>query len=124
MRLFVNTLVALTGLFFAAMWLGWMVDPARMATEWNLSSLSLAGTNNLRGDIGGLFLSVAAFCGLYFVGGAMWLRAAGIVMVCVMVGRYAGIGLDGYHPQSMVNAIAEALFLLVFMAAMKFGGRP
>lgn len=123
MKWLVNTLVALVGLLFAALWLGWMVDPAGMSARWELSALSVFGSNNLRGDIGGLFLGIAAFCGLYFVGGTMWLRAAAVVLTCVLLGRWVGIAIEGYHPQSMLNAVIEAVLLLVFMGAMKFGGR-
>lgn len=119
MKTGLNVLVGLIGLFFAAMWLQWMLDPAAMGTQWGLTANSVVGTNNLRGDIGGLFLAAAVFCGLYFRGGAAWLHAASVAMACVIVGRVSGLVLDGFDPQSAASAVIEAVFIAVFQLAAR-----
>jgi hypothetical protein len=113
-----NGLVALIGLFCALMWLGWQIQPADMALKWHLSALDLVGTNNLRGDVGGVFLAGAVFCGLYFgTGAGVWLRAAAVGMGTVLVGRIAGLALDGFAAEAAGSAVIEIVFITVFLAA-------
>ena len=118
MRLTLKIVVALIALLFLLLWLRWMAEPAAMATQWALAATDVAGTNNLRGDIGGLFLSAAVFCGLWlWRGNAAWLRAAAVAMCCVIVGRVTGLVVDGFNQASLVSAVLEAIFVTVFLAA-------
>ena len=113
-----NGLVALIGLFCALMWLGWTVQPAEMAGKWHLSALDVVGMNNLRGDVGGVFLAAAVLCAFYFrTGAAVWLRAAAVVMGTVLVGRIFGLALDGFAPEAALSAVIEVVFMSVFLAA-------
>jgi Domain of unknown function (DUF4345) len=125
MKIVLKMVVALIALFFLLMWLRWMVEPAAMATEWALSATDAAGTNNLRGDIGGLFLSAAVFCGLWLLrGNAVWLKAAAVAMCCVIVGRITGFLVDGVNQASLVATVLEVIFVTVFLAAAGASQKP
>ncbi len=118
MKIALKIVVALITLFFLLLWLRWMVEPHAMAAQWALSATGPAGVNNLRGDIGGLFLTAAVFCGLWLVrGNAAWLRAAAVAMCCVIVGRITGLLVEGFNQASLVAAVLEAIFVTVFLAA-------
>lgn len=118
MKIALKIVVALITLFFLLLWLRWMVEPNAMAAQWALSATGPAGINNLRGDIGGLFLTAAVFCSLWLVrGNAAWLRAAAVAMCCVIVGRITGLLVEGFNQASLVAAVLEAIFVAVFLAA-------
>ena len=118
MKIVLKVLVALISLLFVVLWLRWMLQPEVMAGEWALAATGPAGINNLRGDIGGLFLTAAVFCGLWLVrGNAAWLRAAAVAMCCVIVGRITGLLVEGFNQASLVAAVLEAIFVAVFLAA-------
>ena len=118
MKIVLKVLVALISLLFVVLWLRWMLQPEVMAGEWALAATGPAGINNLRGDIGGLFLTAAVFCGLWLVrGDAAWLRAAAVAMCCVLLGRVIGLLVEGFNPASMASAVLEAIFVTVFLAA-------
>ena len=125
MRLALKIVVALIALLFLLLWVRWMAEPAVMAAQWALTATDIAGTNNLRGDIGGLFLSAAVFCGLWlWRGNAAWLRAAAVAMCCVIVGRVTGLVVDGFNQASLVSAVLEAIFVTVFLAAAATSQKP
>jgi len=118
MKIVLKVLVALISLLFVVLWLRWMLQPEVMAGEWALAATGPAGINNLRGDIGGLFLTAAVFCGLWLArGNAAWLRAAAVAMCCVIVGRVIGLLVEGFNQASLVAAVLEAIFVAVFLAA-------
>jgi len=118
MKIVLKVLVALISLLFVVLWLRWMLQPEVMAGEWALAATGPAGINNLRGDIGGLFLTAAVFCGLWLArGNAAWLRAAAVAMCCVIVGRITGLLVEGFNQASLVAAVLEAIFVAVFLAA-------
>ena len=118
MKIALKIVVALITLFFLLLWLRWMVEPNAMAAQWALSATGPAGINNLRGDIGGLFLTAAVFCSLWLVrGNAAWLHAAAVAMCCVIVGRITGLLVEGFNQASLVAAVLEAIFVAVFLAA-------
>lgn len=119
MQKVLTVLVALIGLFLAAIWLGWMSDPAGMGQQWALSASSVVGLNNLRGDVGGVFLMGAVFCALSLRGGTAWLHAAAVAMGCVAVGRIAGLVLDGFARDSLASLLIELAFIAVFLAAAR-----
>jgi len=116
---FLNFLVALIGIFFVLMWSGWMLRPADMAQNWGLAANSLVGLNNLRGDIGGLFLSGGVFSLLALRGGTAWLHAAAIAMACVVVGRATGLAVDGFDRQALASMLIELVFIAVFLATAR-----
>lgn len=125
MKIALKIVVALIALLFLLLWLRWMAEPTVMAAQWALTATDIAGINNLRGDIGGLFLSAAVFCGLWlWRGNAAWLRAAAVAMCCVIVGRLTGLVVDGFNQASMVSAVLEAIFIAVFMAAAATSQKP
>jgi hypothetical protein len=91
-----------------------------MALKWHLSALDVVGMNNLRGDVGGIFLAAAVFCVLWFrTGAGLWLQAAAVGMGTVLVGRIAGLALDGFAPEAAVSAAIEVAFISVFLAAAR-----
>lgn len=121
---FLNVLVALIALFFVLMWLGWMLKPQDMAQNWGLTANSIMGLNNLRGDIGGLFLAGGVFSLLALRGGTAWLHAAAVSMACVVVGRAAGLVLDGFDRQALVSLLIELAFIAVFLATARARRQP
>ena len=124
MKTVLKTMVGLIALLFTVLWLRWMVEPEVMATQWALTATGPAGLNNLRGDIGGLFLMSAVFCGIYLLrGNAMWLRAAATGMACVIVGRITGLMIDGFNQAALVSAILEVIFITVFLATARLSSK-
>ena len=112
-------LLWLVAAFFATLWLGWMLQPAEMATRWHLSPLGTMGLNNLRGDAGGVFLATSAFCLLYLLRGRdpAWLRAGAVLLGAVLTGRIAGLVFDGFSAEALVSALVEAAFIVLFLRA-------
>lgn len=120
MNMALKGLVALIGLLCALMWLGWMLQPEEMATKWHLAAVNSVGTNNLRGDVGGVFLAAAVFCALYFrTGAGSWLRAAAVGMGAVLIGRIVGLAVDGFTPEAAVSALIEVVFIAAFLGAAR-----
>lgn len=118
MKTTLKIVVGLITVFFLLLWLRWMAEPAVMATQWALTATDIAGINNLRGDVGGLFLASAVFCALWlWRGNPAWLRAAAVLMCCVIVGRVAGLIVEGFNDASLVAAVLEAIFVSVFLSA-------
>jgi ribonuclease Z len=80
--------VALFGLLFAALGLGFWFAPEVAAHRFHLAAVGTAGYTVLRADLGGLFIALAALC----LAGA-WTRrrpllsAAAAVLAAIVVGR-------------------------------------
>ncbi len=120
MKIALKILVGLIATLFTVLWLRWMLQPEAMAAEWALSPTGPAGMNNLRGDVGGLFLTSAVFCWLWLLrGNVLWLRAATVGMACVLLGRITGLLVDGVNQASVVSAVTEAVFIGVFLIAAR-----
>jgi ribonuclease Z len=80
--------VALFGLLFAALGLGFWLAPEVMAQRFHLAAVGTGGYGVLRSDIGGLFIGLAALCllGAWTRRRAVLLCAAAIV-TAVVIGR-------------------------------------
>ena len=125
MRRALKLVVALIALFSLLLWLRWMAEPAVMATQWALSATDMAGINNLRGDVGGLFLATAVLCGFWlWRGNPAWMHAAAVLMGCVIVGRVSGLVVEGFNQASLVAAVLEGIFVSVFLAAAGASAKP
>ena len=64
MRTVYRVLLSLMAALFALLGLRMALDPVVAAGELGLEALTLAGMSTLRGDLGGLFLGLAAIIGL------------------------------------------------------------
>jgi ribonuclease Z len=80
--------VALLGLLFAALGLGFWLTPEIMAQRFHLAAIGTAGYGVLRADIGGLFIALAVFClaGAWTQRRALLLAAIAVV-TAVVIGR-------------------------------------
>ena len=111
-----SVLIVLVMLFFATMWLGWMLQPLEMAPRWHLVPQDAMGLNNLRGDVGGVFLMVVAFCALYLRGrNPAWLQAGAVALAAVLAGRVIGMLVDGFRPDALASALIETAIIAVFL---------
>jgi hypothetical protein len=124
MQKILNVLVALVALICLALWAQWMFAFESVTQQWAVIPDGVVGKNNLRGDIGGLFLATAAFCALYFRYGPTWLRAGAVTMGCVLLCRIASVAMDGFAPPVAVSMAIELVFISVFLAAAATSNRP
>ena len=114
-----NILVALIGLLFLSMGLQWIFTFEAVSQQWAVNPLNATGMNNLRGDIGGMFLASAVFCGLYFKQGASWLYAAAVLMGCIAGMRIMSLVVDGFSAEAAQSLTGEIVFIIVFVATAK-----
>lgn len=91
-----RALVALYGLLFAALGLGFWIAPQRLAQGFHLEAVNVPGLATLRADFGGLFLTLAVLC---FA--AAWTQrrlpaiAAALMLTAAAAGRLIGWGVTG-----------------------------
>jgi hypothetical protein len=114
-----NILVVVIGLLFLAMGLQWAFTFDAVSQQWAVNPLNTTGMNNLRGDIGGMFLASAVFCGLYFRQGAQWLYAAAVLMGCIASMRILSLLVDGFSAEAAQSLAGEIIFIIVFVATAK-----
>ncbi|WP_309646498.1 MBL fold metallo-hydrolase [Phenylobacterium sp.] len=118
-----------TGLFVivfavlcAALGFGMWAAPEELAGALKVGILAPEGLSTLRGDLGGLFVALAALC---FAG--VWtrrtvlLQAAALVLFAIVVGRLTGVvddGLPGGVPRALVIEIAAIVALALHARAL------
>ena len=101
-----RSIVALFGLLFAALGLGFWLTPDDAALRFHLAAVGTAGYTTLRADLGGLFVALAVLClaGAWTRRRALPLAAAGI-LVAIVIGRtIALIAARGSGAESTIIA--------------------
>jgi ribonuclease Z len=90
-------IVALFGLLFAALGLGFWIRPELAAGRLHLAAVGLEGLSTLRADLGGLFIGLAVLCLA-----SAWTRrrdlalAAALVLGAIALGRLIGVAAAGW----------------------------
>lgn len=116
--LILRVLVAVYGLLFSALTLGFWFQPDVMARRFNLEALNIPGLATLRADFGAMFLTLAVLC----LAGA-WTRrrlfpiAAALLLGAAILGRligWAASGTLGGQPQSLVVEVVGAVLLALY----------
>lgn len=107
---------ALVLLFCLAMALLAYVDPAKSAEALGMSAQTGLGLNTYRADVGALFMVNAIACmGALFAGKQSWMLAPLAVFGLAVLGRLAGVLIDG-APEGVATPIVVELVLVAFSA--------
>lgn len=108
--------VAIYGLLFAALGVGFWVAPERLAQRFDIEALGLVGLSTLRGDFGGVFLALSALClvGLWTRRRSM-LTAAALVLGVIVTGRLVGWAATGDPAGLIPNLPIEIVAVVVLV---------
>jgi len=107
-------LVGLTGLFFLALGIGFMVFPDIFAVALSVEPAYGPGVNGIRSDFGGLFLGMSFFCLLgATTGRCRWPAVSIIFLLLIIAGRLIGFGLDGPTSAGVKFLLVELILLLI-----------
>lgn len=106
-KVFVGLFVVVAGLGVGARWL---FTPDTVAAEMGISLDGPIAYSQVRGDMGGVFVALAAVCA---VGLAKrrpeWLRAGALLAAGVLLGRAFGVVVNGFAPAIGAAMLVEAL---------------
>ena len=120
MRLLFRGLVLLTGLIFLSIGLGFFVAPGNMVSPFSIHPSSNAGFGTLRGDLGGLFLGMAAFSLLGAVTSKRrWLIVPTVFLVAVALGRVVNLIFDGVSGPGVQSLLLEVVLLFVLIGSLR-----
>jgi len=112
-------LVGLTGLFFLALGIGFMVFPDIFAVVFSVEPAYGLGVNGIRSDFGGLFLGMSFFCLLGATTGRYrWLAVPIIFLLLIIAGRLIGMGLDGPSSEGVRSLLVELILLVILTGSM------
>ncbi len=113
-------LVGLMGILFSLIGLGFLVAPGRLTVPFAIQPSSLGGIATLRGDLGGLFLGMAAFTLL----GALpsksrWLLVPTVFLAAVILGRMVNLFAEGAPGPGAGPLLLEIVLVLVLIGAQR-----
>jgi len=105
--------LALFGIGAIAVGLGFAIAPDRLAVEFALSPVGIAGLGNLRADWGGCFIALGGFTlvGLR-PGREQWLNVPIALIGLFLVLRLIHLGIDGISDGGIRSTIVEIIVLL------------
>jgi ribonuclease Z len=115
-----RAMVALAAVLFSVLGLSFWIAPDQIAPALGLEAVRATGTTALRADVGGLFLSLAIFCGI-----AAWTMrrfgfiAPAVVLAAIALGRMIGWTSDGVTPDGVVQLAIELVVLAALVAAVR-----
>lgn len=100
--------------------LGFMFSPDAMEARFSVVASRIDGMGTLRGDLGGLFLTLAIFT-LYGSrpGKSAWLAVPVVFMLTVLLGRTVHILIDGLSEPAIRSTVVEIISLAVLEAARR-----
>ena len=100
--------------------LGFMFSPDAMEAQFSVVASRVDGMGTLRGDLGGLFLTLAIFT-LYGSrpGKSAWLAVPVVFMLTVLLGRTVHMLIDGLSEPAIRSTVVEIISLAVFEAARR-----
>lgn len=100
--------------------LGFMFSPDAMEAQFSVVASRIDGMGTLRGDLGGLFLTLAIFT-LYGSrpGKSAWLAVPVVFMLTVLLGRTVHILIDGLSEPAIRSTVVEIISLAVLEAARR-----
>jgi hypothetical protein len=106
-RLFVGLFVLIAGLGVGARWL---FTPDAVAAEMGIGLDGPIAYNQVRGDMGGVFVALAVVCAYgLFRSRPEWLRAGAVLTAGVVLGRAFGTLMNGFAPEIGVAMLVESL---------------
>ena len=97
-----------------------MFDPTGMIEQLAVDPQGLHGLNTIRGDIGGYMIGVAfmMIAGLRTKNTGFFV-ATSIMMSTVLVGRFAGLALDGFDTSVVLPIVVELVIIGVMILVHK-----
>jgi hypothetical protein len=100
--------------------LGFMFSPDAMEAQFSVVASRVDGMGTLRGDLGGLFLTLAIFT-LYGSrpGKSAWLAVPVVFMLTVLLGRTVHMFIDGLSEPAIRSTVVEIISLAVLGAARR-----
>lgn len=115
-------------LLFAALGFGLWAAPEELAGALQVAALAPEGLSTLRGDLGGLFVALAALClaGVWTRRGTL-LQAAALILAMIVVGRLTGViddGLPGGAPRALAIEVGAILALVLHARGLSRSDAP
>jgi hypothetical protein len=100
--------------------LGFMFSPEAMEAQFSVIASRVDGMGTLRGDLGGLFLTLTVFT-LYGTrqGKSAWLAVPVVFMLTVLFGRTVHILIDGLSEPAIRSVVVEIIALVILEAARR-----
>ena len=112
--------VVLIGVSMVLGAVGFMFSPEAMEAQFSVVASRVDGMGTLRGDLGGLFLTLAVFT-LYGSrpGKSAWLAVPVVFMLAVLFGRTIHILVDGLSEPAIRSTVVEIIGLVILEAARR-----
>ena len=118
MEILLKSLVGLSCLFLVGLGARTMFTPKLMLDILDIEPKGQAGFNTIRGFLGGLFIgsSIVLATGL-FTGNTTFFMTVAMTMGVVVIGRWVGVALDGFHKKVAFPLVAEMVMVSIFIIA-------
>jgi len=105
--------LALFGIGAIAVGLGFAISPDRLAVEFALTPVGVAGVGNLRADLGGCFIALGGFTLLGLrPGREQWLNVPIALIGLFLALRLMHLGIDGISDGGIRSTVIEIISLL------------
>jgi len=99
---------------------GFIFAPEAMEAQFSVVASRIDGMGTLRGDLGGLFLTLAVFTlAGSRPGKSAWLAVPVVFMLAVLFGRTVHILLDGLSEPAIRSTVVEIIALVILEAARR-----
>ena len=120
MKITLNILIALIGLFCTVAWGSLIFMPEMAEESFLLAPDGAGGLSNIRSDIGTLFFSSALGCflGLRAIS-RQWLLVPAVVMGGAALGRVISIAAEGMSATSTIGLVVEVIIVLILAFAYR-----
>lgn len=117
MKIILNVATALAGLLFLALGLAFFVAPSRIAPQFGLAVSESASYATLRADFGALFFAIGIFSLMGLRKSArIWLAVPVALLGIILLGRIAGLLIDGRSAQSVQSLVVELAAFAILAA--------
>lgn len=98
----------------------WLIAPETAASGMGITLEGPVAFNQVRGDIGGVFLGLAVVCLLGLVRREpRFLEAGAIALAGVIAGRLVGVVANGFAPEIGMSIAFEVVFVASLLATAK-----
>jgi len=112
--------LALFGIGAIAAGLGFAIVPERLAVEFALSPVGIAGLGNLRADLGGTFIALGGFTLLALrPGQERWLDVPVVLIGLFLILRLFHLTVDGISPGGIRSTVVEIVILAQLILARR-----
>jgi hypothetical protein len=116
MKTIVRGLIFVLGLFNLVIGVGFLLQPAKLATAFFLSPVGTQGLATIRADFTGFFIGASLFA-LY----GAWKQRSDALLVPIALlgiaffGRCISLALDGVAPTAIAPMVIEAVMMAVLL---------